>query len=525
MSTAAGQTQIAHARHWIDGEWYGAPRTPSLDPASGATLGLLPEGGAVEAVAAIGAARRVFDNTSWGYDARLRQDVLLAWADALEGEREALAVLLTRENGKPLAQSRGELGASISEIRYYAGLARHIPGHVLQPERGVLSTVLREPAGVAGIVVPWNAPAVLLVRSLAPALAAGCTAVVKPAAQTSLFSSAMLRAFSLSGLPDGAVNLVHESDAHGYAVSDALAQSHDVDVLSFTGSTGTGKQIMRAAADSVKKLSLELGGKSCCLVFDDTDVEAIAPRLARAATIIAGQQCTAARRILVHAAVAQRMREALSHALAALPLGPGLVPESAIGPLIDGRARDSVEQALTRACERADRVLLRGTRGDARLACGTFLSPTLVEHNDTGAFFCQEKSSVPSSPWKSSKTKPRPCARPTTRCSACPPACGPMTSGARCDSRAPCAAARSRSTITTACSPRRKPAAIARAAWAAYMVTKPWRTSPNPSISASTRACRPNSYACVEQAYAPGMAIIRRRRRHASRERPRPDGR
>ncbi|MGT2491849.1 aldehyde dehydrogenase family protein [Cupriavidus basilensis] len=122
------------------------------------------------------AARHVFERTTWGQHARLRQDVLLAWAGALEAERERLASLLTMENGKPIAQARGEIGAAISEVRYYAGLTRHIPGHVLEPEPGTISTILREPAGVAAIIVPWNAPAVLLVRSLAPALAAGCTA-------------------------------------------------------------------------------------------------------------------------------------------------------------------------------------------------------------------------------------------------------------------------------------------------------------------------------------------------------------
>ncbi|HDR8920538.1 TPA: aldehyde dehydrogenase family protein [Burkholderia vietnamiensis] len=372
-----------NARHWIAGEWTGMPNIDSIDPATGEAVGQFADGGAIEADAAIAAARHVFDHTAWAQDARLRQDVLLGWASALEAERDMLATLLTRENGKAIAQSRGEIAGAISEVRYYAGLARHIAGHVLEPEPGTISTMLREAAGVAAIIVPWNAPAVLLVRSLAPALAAGCTAIVKPAAQTSLLTAAMLRCFERTALPEGAVNLVNE---RGHAASQRLVDSHDVDVVSFTGSTATGKKIMAAAADSMKKLSLELGGKSCCVVFDDADIAVIAPRLARAATIISGQQCTAARRVLVHASRAAEMRKHLASALASLSVGPGVDPATDIGALIDGTTRDAMQQTIERACGMAERVLLQGTcSGHA------FLSPTLVEHGDPKAFFCQDE--------------------------------------------------------------------------------------------------------------------------------------
>ncbi|ADG19645.1 Aldehyde Dehydrogenase [Paraburkholderia atlantica] len=372
-----------NARHWIAGEWTGTPNIDSIDPATGDAIGRFADGGSSEADAAIAAARHAFDRTTWAQDARLRQDVLLGWASALEAERDMLATLLTRENGKAIAQSRDEIAGAISEVRYYAGLARHIAGHVLEPEPGTISTMLREAAGVAAIIVPWNAPAVLLVRSLAPALAAGCTVIVKPAAQTSLLTAAMLRCFEHTALPEGAVNLVNE---RGYAASQRLVDSHGVDVVSFTGSTATGKKIMAAAADSMKKLSLELGGKSCCVVFDDADVAAIAPRLARAATIISGQQCTAARRVLVHASRAAQMREQLASALASLRVGPGIDPATDIGALIDGTTRDAVARTIERACGTAERVLLRGTcSGHA------FLSPTLVEHDDPKAFFCQDE--------------------------------------------------------------------------------------------------------------------------------------
>ena len=157
--------------------------------------------------------------------------------------------------------------------------------------------------------MPWNGPVLLLIRSLAPALAAGCTCVVKPAAQTALITVAVLEELAaITALPAGAVNLVIEV---GHAAGEHLVESPHVDVVSFTGSTATGQRIMVAAAPTMKKLSLELGGKSCCLVFEDADIDAVAPMLASAATIISGQQCTAARRVLVHASRAEEMKAAL----------------------------------------------------------------------------------------------------------------------------------------------------------------------------------------------------------------------
>ncbi len=376
-------------RHWIGGDEEGDPVAESLDPATGERVGCFADGGEVTARAAVGAARRAFDRTDWQAAPRLRQRVLLRWAAALEAQAEGLAVLLTRENGKAIAQSRGEIAGAISEILYYAGLARHIPGHVLEPEPGVLSTVLREPAGVVAIIVPWNAPAVLLVRSLAPALAAGCSGIVKPAHQTAIFNTAFLEPLLRNPeLPRGVVNVIAET---GHAGARHLAASHDVDVISFTGSTNVGKEIMRNAADSMKKLSLELGGKSCCLVFEDADIQPVAARLAAAATIISGQQCTAARRVLVQRSRLAEMRTALTAALSALSIGPGLDAATQVGPLIDWSSRDQVAARIDRACAEADEVLLAPHIPGGALASGAFLGPSLVLHTDPNAWFCQEE--------------------------------------------------------------------------------------------------------------------------------------
>ncbi|SIR43309.1 aldehyde dehydrogenase family protein [Bosea sp. TND4EK4] len=382
---------IETALHWIAGEWLPSQDgalAESIDPATGQALGRFAAGGRAEARAAIAAAKRAFLDPAWSQNPRLRQDVLLAWAARLDARKDELARLLTWENGKAIAQSRGEMGGAISEIRYYAGLARHVPGHVLEVEPGVFSTMLREPAGVAAIIVPWNAPAVLLVRSLAPALAVGCTAIVKPAPQTTLFTAAFLQELDKAGAPAGVCNMVAET---GHEAAQEMALSDDVDVLSFTGSTQTGKAIMAAAAPTMKKLSLELGGKSCCVVFEDIDVAAIAPQIAAAATIISGQQCTAARRVLVHASRYGEMKAALRAALSALRVGPGLDAATQIGPLIDHATRDKVGARIEEAFDLADEVVLRGSVPGGVLAEGAYLTPSIVAHTDTKAFFTQEE--------------------------------------------------------------------------------------------------------------------------------------
>lgn len=382
---------IETAHHWIAGEWRASQDgalADSIDPATGKVIGRFAAGGRAEGLSAIAAARHAFLDPKWSQNPRLRQDVLLAWAARLEAKKDDLARLLTLENGKAIAQSKGEMAAAISEIRYYAGLARHVPGHVLEVEPGVFSTMLREPAGVAAIIVPWNAPAVLLVRSLAPALAVGCTTIVKPAPQTTLFTAAFLKELDEAGAPAGVCNMVAET---GSTAAQEMTLSDDVDVLSFTGSTQTGKAIMAAAAPTMKKLSLELGGKSCCVVFEDVDIAAVAPQIASAATIISGQQCTAARRVLVHASRYEEMKAALRSAMSALAVGPGLDTGTQIGPLIDHATRDTVGRRIEEAFDLADEVVLRGSVPGAELAAGAYLTPSIVAHADTKAFFTQEE--------------------------------------------------------------------------------------------------------------------------------------
>ena len=379
-------------KNLIGGQWCDAvsgQQATRQNPADGSVVSRFADSGVEDAREAIAAAREAFDRSAWAHTPRLRQSVLLAWADHIEARAQDLAQLLTLENGKIMRESLGEIRGAVSEIRYYAGLCRRLAGQALEVDPGAYSMLLREPVGVAGIIVPWNAPAILLVRSLAPALAAGCSAVVKPAPQTPGINEALIRELSrVPNLPKGIVNSVTEL---GHAVASELVTSADVDVLSFTGSNAMGQRIMAAAAPTMKKLSLELGGKSCCLVFDDVDMAAVAQKIAAAATVISGQQCTAARRVLVQSAVYDQAKQALKEAFARLVVAPGDQEGADMGPLVDAQAHARVSASIDAAMQCADEVVLRGGRPVGLSGQGHFLSPTLVAHGDPAASFVQDE--------------------------------------------------------------------------------------------------------------------------------------
>ncbi|MGO4829483.1 aldehyde dehydrogenase family protein [Cupriavidus sp. 2KB_15] len=370
----------AKASHWIGGEWVSSGAYfDSTNPADASLIGSAPAGGTAEAKAAVNAARHVFYTTAWRYSPRLRARVLLDMAFRLENDAPALARLLTLENGKLLRESAGEVEGAASELRYYAGMARSAAGRVVEPMPGVRSLITHEAAGVVAIIVPWNAPLILFVRSLAPALAAGCTVVVKAAPQTALFMHRVAQRLSEAvDLPPGTINVVHEP---GSDVSQAFVASPDVDVVSYTGSTAVGKTIMAAAAPQLKRLSLELGGKAPCVVCDDADLAIAIPAILEAGTILSGQQCTAASRILVHRRIYDDFRDTMVAAMRHFPVGPGHLPDSQMGAVIDMANRDRILALVDELADR-HRMLVRGGPVANLPAHGAFVSPTLVEVDD-----------------------------------------------------------------------------------------------------------------------------------------------
>ncbi len=381
------------AKQLIDGQWVshvaGAERFGNaINPANGEVAAQFCEGTAAEAEAAVAAALRAFENTDWKRSPRLRAQVLLDFADRLDARKEEIADWLVTLNGKLRREALGEIGAGISELRYYAGLARNLFGRVLEVEPGCYSSLDREAAGVCAIILPWNAPVTLLVRSLAPALAAGCTVVIKPACQTAVVNNMVLECMSGDArVPAGVLNSVTESGAE---VSRYLCDSPDIDVISFTGSSAVGKLIAETTATTLKRLSLELGGKAPAVVFADAEMDKTVAGMVAGGMVMAGQQCTAITRVLVEDAAYDKFAVKLAAALKAVKVGPGNDPSSQMGCLIDVRNRDRIN-ALMDTAAATQRVLLRGNVPGGALAKGAFIEPSLIEVDDLQSDFIQKE--------------------------------------------------------------------------------------------------------------------------------------
>jgi acyl-CoA reductase-like NAD-dependent aldehyde dehydrogenase len=376
--------------HYIDGAWTGSPTTlPSRNPATGDVLGHYAEGGASEARAAIAAARRAFDATDWSRDRDKRARALLQLADLLEARQEQFVHALTRENGKPLAEAGFEIALTIPKLRYNAALALTDSGRAAEAQPGLYGMTLREPAGVAGIIVPWNSPIVLLVRSLAPALAAGCTAAVKMPGQTALTNATFFELLAeADALPAGVVNLFNESGNEG---APLLVESPDVDVISYTGSTQVGRIIMRQAADWLKPVSLELGGKTPTIVFEDADLDAVVPTIVKSVTTFAGEFCMTGSRVLAQRSIADELRERLRDALSAVVAGPGDDPSTDIGPMIDKANVERVDRIVEDALAYATPIVRGGPITAGPLAAGAYYAPALLETDDPASPIVQQE--------------------------------------------------------------------------------------------------------------------------------------
>ena len=381
----------AAIQHWIQGEWVDSTTHAETRTCfTGEPFRTFAVDDGTLSAQAIEHARRVFERSTWAHQPRLRAQVLLELADQLTAEFDTLADVISIESGKLIHHARGEVMACISECRYYAGLARSIQGRMLETDAGKLSMFTQEAIGVASIIVPWNAPGTLLVRSLAPAMAAGCTSVVKGAMQTvsttHLFAECLSRCPSL---PQGVVQIVHGD----LACSQMLCQHPQVDVISFTGSTTTGKAIMASAATSLKRLSLELGGKSPAIVLEDADLDRAAHEIAQGIVPLSGQMCTAIGRILIADAVWDRFVPKLRDRLANLSIGAPDDHSAELGPLIDVASADRYERLLAQASQEGE-TLLAGHRPNVG-PLANFVAPALYAIDDPRSTLVQTELFAP----------------------------------------------------------------------------------------------------------------------------------
>jgi acyl-CoA reductase-like NAD-dependent aldehyde dehydrogenase len=381
---------MERALNFLGGSWAASDGPPGvcINPATGEPAAHYSEASAEEVLAAVAAARAAFDRSAWPRSPRLREAVLLEFAANLQARAAQVEQWLVTLNGKLAREARGEVATAVSELRFYAGLSRNLWGRVGEIDNGCMSQISREPAGVAAIIVPWNAPVILLIRSLAPALAAGCTVVIKAAHQTSLVHQLVLECLTcVASLPAGVVSSFAESGSEG---GRAITRSPDVDVISFTGSSATGKRIAADAAGTLKRLSLELGGKAPAIVLPDAPLAPTVAGLVAGALPMAGQQCTAIARVLVHEERFEELAAALAERLASLVIGPGNEPSSQLGPLIDLASRDRVSRLAAESSGQG-KVWLQGGVPAGPLGRGAFVSPTLVEVAHIGSPYVQEE--------------------------------------------------------------------------------------------------------------------------------------
>jgi succinate-semialdehyde dehydrogenase / glutarate-semialdehyde dehydrogenase len=344
----------------IDGEWIISAKTFSVtDPATGADVATVPDLGAKEAGLAIDAAARALPLWS-AKTAKERAAILRRWFDLITAETESLAQLMTTEQGKPLAEARAEVAYGASFIEWFAEEGKRAYGRTIPTTAASKRYItIKQPIGVVAAIAPWNFPIAMITRKVAPALASGCTIVVKPAAETPLCALAIAKLGMDAGLPPGVLNIVTTTDAP--AIGKVFCDDGRVRKLSFTGSTEVGKILYRQCADTVKKLTLELGGNAPLIVFDDADLnQAVAGAMASKYRN-AGQTCVCANRILVQSGIYDRFASALVEAVKKLAVGSGMEQGTNVGPLITSEAIAKVETLVGDAVKKGAKVLVGGT--------------------------------------------------------------------------------------------------------------------------------------------------------------------
>jgi len=379
----------------IGGAWVQADSGQTIDvvnPANGIKLGAVPKSGRAETKRAIEAAQAAFG--PWSKRSALdRSKLLRKLHDAIMDNQEALAELLTLEQGKPLAESRGEVGMSAAYVLWFAEEGRRVYGDIVPSpwaDRRILVT--KEPVGVIAAITPWNFPSSMLARKLGPALAAGCTAVVKPATATPYSGLAWGVLAEEAGIPAGVVNIVTGSSG---PIGDEICENPLVRKITFTGSTEVGKILLTKAAGTVKKVSMELGGNAPFIVFDDAEIDRAVEGAIVAKYRNSGQTCVCTNRFLVQSGVYDRFVEKLAAATAGLKVGPGIEEGVKQGPLIDLAAVEKVEELIADATAKGGKVVAGGAR---HALGGSFFQPTVIAHAAETMRFTTEEIFGPVSP-------------------------------------------------------------------------------------------------------------------------------
>jgi len=385
----------------IGGDWVsGAARFDVTDPATGLKLADVPNLGTPETLEAIAAADRAWP--AWrAKTAKERHAVMMKWFSLIVANADDLARILTAEQGKPLSEARGEVIYGASFIEWFAEEARRVYGETIPTtDNGKRVLVLKQAVGVCAAITPWNFPIAMITRKVAPALAAGCPVVIKPAEQTPLSALALAELAQRAGMPAGVLNVVTADGANSVLVGKALCESDTVRHLSFTGSTEVGRILMRQCAPTIKKLSLELGGNAPFIVFDDADIDSAVEGAMVSKYRNAGQTCVCANRMYVQEGVYDTFIARLAEKARGIKVGNGFEPGINQGPMIDGAAVAKVEAHISDALAKGARVVVGGARIDDR-----FFTPTVLADVNADMLCTKEETFGPLAPVMKFKTE------------------------------------------------------------------------------------------------------------------------
>lgn len=386
--------ELLRQQAFIDGEWLAANNEATItvsNPSTGATLGQVPRMGQAETRRAIEAAERALP--AWReLSAKARANALRRWYDLIIENQHDLAHIMTLEQGKPLPEALGEIVFGASYIEWYAEEAKRVYGDIIPGATDKRLLVIKQPVGVCAAITPWNFPSAMITRKAGPALAAGCTMVIKPASQTPFSALALVHLAEQAGIPKGVLSVVTGAAAE---IAEELTSNPVVRKISFTGSTEIGRQIMEKCAHDIKKVSLELGGNAPFIVFDDADLDAAVEGALASKFRNAGQTCVCANRLYVHDKVYDAFVDKLASAVGALKIGDGFTEGVTLGPLIDGKAvakvREHIEDALAKGAK-----VVQG--GGAHAQGANFFEPTILVNVPDTARVAKEETFGPLAP-------------------------------------------------------------------------------------------------------------------------------
>jgi succinate-semialdehyde dehydrogenase / glutarate-semialdehyde dehydrogenase len=384
---------------YIDGRWVGEPQLPVTNPATGDEITKVPMLSANETKAAITAAERAFPGWSKML-AKDRAKILRRWYDLQVAHADELALLMTTEQGKPLAEAKVEVMYAAAFVEFFAEEAKRIYGETIptfKPDARIVC--VKQPVGVVAAITPWNFPAAMITRKVAPALAVGCTVVVKPASETPLTALALAELGERAGFPKGVLNVI---TGKASVIGPELTSSPAVRMLTFTGSTETGRLLMAQCAPTVKKLGLELGGNAPFIVFDDADLDKAVQGALASKYRNAGQTCVCANRIYVQDGIYDKFAEKLAAAVSKFKVGPGTETGVTIGPLINSAAVEKVEEHIADAVGKGAKIILGGKRHKLG---GTFFEPTVLTGVTSETKVAREETFGPVAPLFRFKTE------------------------------------------------------------------------------------------------------------------------